>query len=263
MTESEWLSSSDPATMMEVVRNDRQRVKSGPGWDNYYFASDRKLRLFAVACCRQVWHLLTDERSRRAVEVAEQYADGEVTVRVVEKACLDAISVGEIGDLTMATTYLSGQPLNFSQFFADAGNERQWPDGSKSDQAALLREIVGNPFRSVTQFRVPAFVLPGGLESRTTVLSPFPTWNDGTVLRIAQSIYDRRAFEEMPILVDPLMEAGCDDEAILQHCRGMERCWDHPMIDGGCPNCDEKVWRPLRSPHVRGCWVLDLLLGKE
>ncbi|MCI0456543.1 MAG: hypothetical protein L0Z62_06140 [Gemmataceae bacterium] len=63
-------------------------------------------------------------------------------------------------------------------------------------------------------------------------------WNDGTIPHMAQALYDDRRFEEMPLLADALEEAGCTDSDILSHCRGP-------------------------GPHVRGCWVIDLLLGKE
>src|SRR5215469_5635043 len=65
MTEREWLDCSDPRTMLAFLRGK---------------ASDRNLRLFAVACCRQVWHLIGENESRRAVEVAEQFADGIATL---------------------------------------------------------------------------------------------------------------------------------------------------------------------------------------
>ena len=58
------------------------------------------------------------------------------------------------------------------------------------------------------------------------------------VSTLACGVYDERAFDRLPILADALEEAGCDDPEILKHCRG-------------------------EGPHVRGCWALDLLLGKE
>jgi hypothetical protein len=64
------------------------------------------------------------------------------------------------------------------------------------------------------------------------------TWREGTVRRVAQAIYDDRTFDQLPILADALEDGGCDNADILNHCR-----------------------QP--GPHVRGCWVIDLLLGKE
>src|SRR5260370_42064094 len=87
-------------------------------------------------------------------------------------------------------------------------------------QANLLREFFGNPLR-------PAAVDPGWL-----------TWHGGMVRELAAVIFDEDAFGRLPILADALEDAGCTDQAILDHCRG-----------GGA--------------HVRGCWVVDLLLSKE
>jgi hypothetical protein len=84
----------------------------------------------------------------------------------------------------------------------------------------ILRHLFGNPFRPV--FLNPAWLI----------------WNDGTVQKLAQAIYDERAFDRMPILADALEDAGCTNQDILDHCRS-----------GG--------------EHVRGCWVVDLLLGKS
>jgi hypothetical protein len=88
---------------------------------------------------------------------------------------------------------------------------------SAPNECSILRDIFGNPFRPVT------------LD---------PRWLTASVVDLASAIYEERAFERMPILADALMDAGCDNDDILNHCRG----------DG---------------PHVRGCWVVDLLLGKE
>ncbi len=74
---------------------------------------------------------------------------------------------------------------------------------------------------------------------RPVTLSPqWLTRNGGAVPRIAEAVYNELRFGDMPVLADALEEAGCDNPDVLAHCRGP-------------------------GPHVRGCWVLDLLLGKE
>ena len=65
-----------------------------------------------------------------------------------------------------------------------------------------------------------------------------PRWRTSDSVGVARGIYEDRAFERLPILADALMDAGCADEQVLSHCRG-------------------------EGPHVRGCWVVDLVLGKE
>ncbi|MBY0456195.1 MAG: hypothetical protein K2V38_02540 [Gemmataceae bacterium] len=64
-----------------------------------------------------------------------------------------------------------------------------------------------------------------------------PVWRTSTAVALAQGIYDERAFDRMPILADALQDAGCDNDDILNHCRD------------------------ANTPHVRGCWVVDLVLG--
>jgi hypothetical protein len=81
----------------------------------------------------------------------------------------------------------------------------------------LLLDIFGNPFKPV---------------------SFDPSWRTSTVVSIAQGMYESRDFSPMPLLADALQDTGCQNEDILNHCRG----------DG---------------PHVRGCWVVDLMLGKS
>jgi hypothetical protein len=87
---------------------------------------------------------------------------------------------------------------------------------SGPEEASILRDIIGSPFR----FKL--------IESG---------WRTSNVLALATTIYEERAFDRLPILADALMDAGCTDESILSHCRS-------------------------EGPHVRGCWVVDLVLGK-
>lgn len=91
----------------------------------------------------------------------------------------------------------------------------------RSYQCDLIRDIFANPFKP-----------------RPAIDPSWLRWGDGTVYRLAQSIYEGRRFGDMSILHDALLDAGCDDEDILDHCKSP-------------------------GPHVRGCWVLDLCLGKQ
>jgi len=65
-----------------------------------------------------------------------------------------------------------------------------------------------------------------------------PRWLSSTVIDLARTIYEERVWERMPILADALMDAGCDSEEVINHCHGP-------------------------GPHVRGCWVVDLLTSRE
>lgn len=94
---------------------------------------------------------------------------------------------------------------------------------------------------------------------------PWLAWNDRTAPRLAQKIYDSRDFSAMPILADALEEAGCENQEILRHCRETEnlcpvsyRHLPHDYCDGTPADS-----RPIRGLHVRGCWCLDLILGKS
>jgi hypothetical protein len=93
----------------------------------------------------------------------------------------------------------------------------EFSDNAASLVRMLLADIFANPFRPIT------------LDS---------SWLTSTVVALATGIYNDRAFDRMPILADALQDAGCENEEILNHCRG-------------------------EGPHVLGCWLLDLILKKE
>jgi hypothetical protein len=204
MTEAEWLTCSDPHPMLE-------RLRAKP--------SDRKLRLFAVACSRRVWKLI-DPLGQAAVEVAEAYADGLTDPDDMRAARLACQGAG--GRSWYAAASKPGVAARNAARSAEAGVEGNLLLGTDVGellaQAGLLRDIFGPlPFR------------PMRLD--LSLLTP-------TVVQMAQTIYDDRAFDRMTVLADTLVEAGCDNDEILGHCRGS-------------------------GPHVRGCWVVDLILSKD
>lgn len=274
MNEQEFLASADPAAMLAHVRGK---------------VSDRKLRLFACSCCRAVWGHLTDPRNRNAVEVAERYADGlampdEV---LVARAAAERVYYGDGEGVASFESELAVRVLGPIWELTENSGLPRWFGASTelaSSQAALLREIAGNPFRPQSSLWAInsewGYWYGGGGRGRIDMeepprllpASPWITWNDGAVPKIARVIYDTRDWDLMPQLADAIEEAGCEDEAILRHCRGEERCYrcdegGEVSTDDGdwgpCPVCGGSRWTKLRGPHVRGCAVLDLLLGKE
>jgi hypothetical protein len=192
-------------------------------------ASDRKLRQFAVACCRRLWHLLVDERSCKAVEVAEGFADGSATDRELESERqaawefpLHEVWENESLDLSADALNAADAPACAAEWPVEpfrvviAAQRALGPMEGKA-QTDLLRDLFGNPFRPVI------------LE---------PSWLTAKVVALAQQIYDSRAFDRLPLLANALEEAGCENTEILAHCRAP-------------------------GPHIRGCWAVDAVLGKD
>jgi hypothetical protein len=226
MTEAEWMALTDARGMLDPI---------------IAKASERKLRLYSVACCRLVWHLLSD-RCRQIVEAFERYADGEAgesdlanllagfsphQVAILDEPgglqAAEAIrSLGWQWQRGEATTQVRKDyvPSQVGKFVAEALSQTMPWQSARRRRAGLLHDVIGPlPFR-------PVAVDPAWL-----------AWNHGTVPAIARRVYDERAFHDLPILADALEDAGCTDADILAHCR-----------QGG--------------EHVRGCWVVDLILGK-
>jgi hypothetical protein len=277
VTEREWLTCVDPNPMLRVVELGRK-------------TTSRKLRLFGVACCRRLWAFLDDEGLRQIVEVAEGYADGandDANLQAAQDLSYTLceqlkVASGDrrscvLANAAVAANWVSARDTRFqtneyaNSLYAEgyhsaaagyiAGSAAQgmfyatyegadaleqvrrrtgvgrstsadpvWAGaetvdliwaGEEAAQADLLRCVVGNPFRPAP-IAAPSWL----------------TWAGGTVVMLARSIYDGRAFDQLPILADALEEAGCTDRDILAHLRGP-------------------------GPHCRGCWSVDLMLGKE
>jgi hypothetical protein len=216
MTEQEWLYSTNLLKMLEFLRGK---------------TSDRKMRLFGVACCRLIWHQLKDERSRNAVEVALRFADEKATRSELAKA-RDAAPLSYRTYLSTGLPYhdelaaaaaaeCAAEYVNAERLVEDAFMYEGMEEGCDGDLVAcsFLRDLFGNPFRPVC------------------LAHDWLAWKDQTIPTIAETIYEEGAFDQLPILADALEEAGCTND-MLAHCRS-------------------------QGPHVRGCWPVDLILGKS
>lgn len=339
MTEQEWLTCDDPQRMLHHLTYEIHKAPDAIG-DHpraVPLLSDRKLRLFAAACCRQVWDLLTDSheepcgvflseqacaagkpfthygncpschgtgvvtvnRSRNAVEVAERFADGEATEEeyIVAHGNMNCVpaSAGDFAVWLVWSSLRSGHSAADNAVRACEIGHSSLP---QSHKASILRDIAGNPFRSV-----PA-------------LPYLYTGDRYTIHQLARAMYESRDFAAMPQLGDALEEAGCTDEEILRHCRKGQTYRQVVTVsvhvdqmylndDGKNPprgwavtvngkkeigalknrkvainyaesqfsikswdkytKCwvGEGVITSNNSIHARGCWVLDLCLGKE
>jgi|SRR5579883_459261 len=228
MTEAEWLACEDPLPMLLFIDD---------------AMTYRRLQLFACACCRLITEWLPDDVSVWAMAAAERSADHglPLTRSLLDsmKETFRAMEVLAEGYAQQALTAHDGRDRSTAHRRSDAAAALaaavNLADGHKTlvvrcsaacapdraaafrHQAGLLRDIFGNPCRPV------AFS---------------PNWRTDTALSLARQMYDSHDFSTMPILADVLQDAGCDNEDILNHCRG-------------------------EGPHVRGCWVVDLILGKE
>jgi hypothetical protein len=215
MTEVEWLVCNRPRTLLRFL---------------FGKVSDRKVRLFGCACCRAVWPRLVDERSRKAVELTERFADDLVGADDMYRALADACVASEELESSLEDSEYDreGEDRWEAAEMAWKVTAAAWgyiydvaAGGGDEEQAvALIRDVFGNPFR-------PVSIDPAWLR-----------FNNGVVVTLARAFYDERDPSRLPVLADALEDAGCVDQNILTHCRS-----------GG--------------PHVRGCWVVDLLLGKR
>jgi hypothetical protein len=216
VTEEEWLEYVRPLRMLNFI---------------HPHVSDRKLRLIACATVRQIWESLADARYRHAVKVAELFADGETTPIERQAAFNSARDAAEEFRRNSSwTTWKYGSLVAaantcyFRAYIAAKNciDSRFVKDSFSLQTANLIREIIGNPFHPVIVD---------------------PRWLTSSVVDLARSIYEadpRQAggYMNLPILADALMDAGCDSEELLNHCRS-------------------------EGLHVRGCWAVDLILGKS
>jgi hypothetical protein len=219
VNESDWLSSEDPTPLAEHLRNR---------------GSNRKRRLFACACVRRVWRHLGEERSHRAVEVAERYADRQAGKSDLAQACADALqgalvpvdpAYGSPTAVRFASSaaYCVARPgATYPQIGVAVREANTASDGRELPaQARLFRCVFGNPYRPLSR----------------------PRWLPTEASALALAAYEERSLPSgaldtlrLGVLADALEEADCAAE-LVEHLREA-------------------------GPHVRGCWVVDLVLDR-
>jgi hypothetical protein len=187
-------------------------------------ATPRKARLLACACCRTAWDVLPIGPLRSAVDVAERDVEGLATDAEVEIAFENAHH---------AAYPTHGQELPRDLCIIPDAHLAALETG-RNNHPAFSAMIA---LKAVTKSRAVS-LLSDIFGNPFRPLSFTPDWRTPTVSSLAQAIYGERAFDRLPILADALEDAGCDNADILNHCR-----------------------QP--GEHVRGCWVVDLILGKE
>ena len=244
MNKAEWNCCKDPQTMLAFL------IGSGN-------TSERKLRLFAVACCRRIWPLIRNPKHKIVIETAERYADGDLSFQALQE------SLQLIGNpqhrRTAAAAYACCMPVApRCHCEGPLVFQRDYRGGIYACGADLRcpyyepywSGLAGAPFAAVATIKVPDpwperylqcrllrdLCLP--FQATPVPASRWLAWHDRLIVSMAQKMYDSRDFSDMPVLADALEEAGCTNLDVLSHCRS-------------------------KSDHVRGCWLIDLLLNKE
>jgi hypothetical protein len=191
--------------------------------------SRRRLRLFACACCRRAWSLIIDDDFRRAVELSEAFADNRTVPGDLETFRLDLLRRRQRASpetlLAIGVTELVAFTAA-SSCINPAVTTVAGAETSMEYSRAMDAEL-----RLQCDYLRDIFGNP--FHRRT---EPWP--HSLSVQSMANAAYEDLSFANLPILADALEEAGCTDAEILTHCRGP-------------------------GPHVRGCWVVDLILGKS
>ena len=185
----------------------------------------RKLRLFSCACCRAVWEGI-NEPCRELVDDAELFADSRLSLERTN-AARERLSV-----------YDDNMPL--SEWMTTSLAHCCWhrsASGAALESSMILLPLYGSLGTRSEADELHCHLLRDIFGNPFWPVSFNREWRTSTAVSIAKGMYESRDFSPMPILADALQEAGCENADILNHCRS-----------GG--------------PHVKGCWVVDLVLGK-
>jgi hypothetical protein len=230
VTEAQWLACAEPSDLDLYLGE----IGARP--------SERKLRLFGCACVRGVWKHLPEDAHRQAIEVCERFADNLASAAELRAVRELAHGTYEgIGDIVADHSAVSVTALCEAKPWFPMGA------GSSAGIAAVAAEVSQAPFH-VADSRVRK---AHSTLFRDVVGNPFRraeielAWQTPIAVSMAKAAYERRRLpkgtldrERLSLLADALEDAGCTDAELLGHLRSP-------------------------GPHVRGCWAVDLVLGKE
>jgi hypothetical protein len=237
MTEADWLSGQSAVELLRYIEPT---------------TSDRKLHYFGIACARRIGMLVPLPASLHGIDVLEGYVEG-----TCDAAAIKAVSWDVEG----------------AAFAAEHGTGIPWIEHFEEIPDDVLRELVAHPdypLRPVRQLLISAAYFVDAVVStippergfrespqgwgwslfqpvslvHEVFGNPFRKakvigrWKTEAVVGLARGVYDSRDFSAMPVLADALEDASCEHADIINHCRNA-------------------------GPHVRGCWVVDAILGKK
>jgi hypothetical protein len=216
MTEAEW------------VRASAQELR-----DAVDDLDPRRQRLFGSACCRLLGNLLVPP-APEALDVIERFADTGKTKVALRRArqALRAVrhNLPRAAPGRDVKGFWTLWAVEVAATENASGAAAEEAERALREDAGLFEEVarrwVYGPYRDIAGFLFQPVAFPAA-------------WRTDTAVQLAKGMYESRDFSAMPILADALQDAGCDNDAILEHCRDADQL------------------------HVRGCWVVDLVLGKS
>jgi hypothetical protein len=257
MNEAEWLRSGSAQPMLAHLRGClRQSNPPVPQYGSPQCCTGRKIALFVLAICSRVQYPPPNKPTLLGLHALNEVAEGRQTLDAATRQLVDITARLDEFESIAGQYYPFYQPTVHEphQAFWIARKSaivRAWElarDAILRDDPEAFERFAGN--WKTTGLELPEWQVAHAQEEhvqadllRDIIGNPFrpvfadPSWLTSTVVALAEGIYQEKAFDRMPILADALMDAGCADDDVLTHCRS----------DG---------------PHVRGCWVVDLLTGR-
>lgn len=195
--------------------------------------NERKARLVLAACCRVHYNGVASARLYPALDAAERHADGRLAASTLSKYKRELGQIRTVGPKARRVSRMNARwARNLFILAATPLGSSGWQPIPQAIEAGI---IIGDFSPLLTSSLPPILRDIFGNPFHPVTFSP--EWRTDTAVTLARQMYDSRDFGAMPILADALQDAGCENEDILSHCR-----------------CE--------GPHVRGCWVVDLVLDK-